>query len=117
MARLVLHGARGGLHELGGRAQSQELQAEAREGGDGGVLHQALLREGGGESGVELGRKRRAARVAQRRAPIRTRSAAGEALGARGRPFVAEHFDRKALAARYLEILERAARVSARSAL
>ena len=39
------------------------------------------------------------------------------ALGARGRPYVAEHFERKRLAARYLEVLEGAARSAEGSAL
>jgi len=39
------------------------------------------------------------------------------ALGARGRPFVAERFDRRQLASRYLEILERTAQARAAVAL
>jgi colanic acid biosynthesis glycosyl transferase WcaI len=38
-------------------------------------------------------------------------------LGARGRPYVAEHFDRRRLAGRYLEVLERAVRGPAGGAL
>ena len=38
-------------------------------------------------------------------------------LGARGRPYVAEHFDRRQLAARYLEVLEGLARRRAHAAL
>jgi glycosyltransferase involved in cell wall biosynthesis len=38
-------------------------------------------------------------------------------LGARGRPYVVEHFDRKRLAARYLEVLEQAIRGASGKAL
>jgi len=40
-----------------------------------------------------------------------------DALGVRGRPFVAEHFDRRRLAARYLEVLEQVVRSRAGAAL
>jgi glycosyltransferase involved in cell wall biosynthesis len=39
------------------------------------------------------------------------------ALAARGRPYVAERFDRKLLAARYLEVLEAAVRGTSSAAL